>query len=149
LKEMLEDLYDLPTFVSRGVDAGAVAEFTRRTDWGESTMIYLQVGEGMPVGLVVDGRLKRGAGTLRTRGDVDPSEIADQLVLLLNVLPDARVVLGGEASLDVGFVGAVDDAVSDLLPGPSRVVRSLVGERAVLLGAAGMVVAEEMGVVWQ
>ncbi len=147
LKEMMEDLYDLPTFVTRAADAGAVAEFTRRPDWGDHTMIYLQVGQEMSVGLVMEGRLKRGAGTLPLQGNVEPAGIAEQLVPLLTVFPDARVVLGGEASLDTEFVAAVDEVVSELLPGPSRVLGSLVGERAVLLGAAGIVVAEEMGVV--
>jgi predicted NBD/HSP70 family sugar kinase len=149
LRETMEDLFDLPAFVTRAADAAAVAEFTRRPDWGDDTMIYLQVGQEMSVGLVMDGRLKRGAGALPLSGSANPADIAEQLLPLLTVFPDARVVMGGEASLERAFVGAVDEAVCELLPGHSRVLRSLLGERAVLLGAAGMVVVEEMGVVWR
>jgi hypothetical protein len=148
LKTLLEHLYELPTVVSRTVDAAAVAEFARRPEWSNNTLIYALGQQEVSVGLIIDGRLKRAAGGL-IPSEVSGSELDSQLASLLSVLPDGQIVVAGTLVDTPEFF---DDLSARLASEPSkadRVHRPIAGVSAALRGAGALVVADEIGVAWQ
>jgi len=61
LAEMLSGLVGLPVMIENDVNAGAVGEFTYGAGRGARDLVALFVGTGLGGGLILDGRLRRGA----------------------------------------------------------------------------------------
>ncbi len=64
LKERLAERFKVPIYVEHDARAGALAEWLFGAGQGVNDLIYLTFGTGLGAGLIVDGRLVRGA-----RGD--------------------------------------------------------------------------------
>ena len=62
LAEMLERRFGLPVFVDNDVNALALAEWTFGVARGARSLVVLAAGTGFGAGIVLDGRLMRGAG---------------------------------------------------------------------------------------
>lgn len=58
----LEDKLDLPVSMENDADACALAEWRYGAGRGCSNMVFLTFGTGLGAGLILDGRLYRGAG---------------------------------------------------------------------------------------
>lgn len=61
LRQMLEDEFKTPAFVEHDAKAGALAEWLFGAARGLSDVIFLTFGTGLGAGLILDGRLYRGA----------------------------------------------------------------------------------------
>src|SRR6266850_572798 len=61
LAAMLRERFGLPVFVDNDVNALALAEFFFGVGRGVSSLVLLAAGTGFGAGLVLDGRLIRGA----------------------------------------------------------------------------------------
>jgi glucokinase len=62
--EMLEQRFSLPAFIENDANACALAEWYYGAGRGCGSMIFLTFGTGLGAGLILDGRLYRGAGGL-------------------------------------------------------------------------------------
>ena len=62
LAEMLERRFGLPVFVDNDVNALALAEWTFGIARGSRSLVVLAAGTGFGAGIVLNGRLMRGAG---------------------------------------------------------------------------------------
>ncbi len=62
LREILEKELGAPVAIENDADAAALAEWGRGAGQGARTLVYLTMSTGVGAGLVVDGRLHRGAG---------------------------------------------------------------------------------------
>jgi len=62
LAEMLERRFGLPVFVDNDVNALALAEWTFGVARGARSLVVLSAGTGFGAGIVLNGRLVRGAG---------------------------------------------------------------------------------------
>ena len=63
-KDALEQLsrqLNLPVFVENDANAAAIGEYHLRREQGESDLVYLSVGTGVGGGIILDGRLRKGA----------------------------------------------------------------------------------------
>jgi predicted NBD/HSP70 family sugar kinase len=63
-KEALEQLgrqLKVPVFVENDANAAAIGEYRLRREQGEADLIYLSVGTGVGGGIILDGRLRKGA----------------------------------------------------------------------------------------
>lgn len=145
LESLLQDMYELPTVIARTVDSAAVAEFARRPEWDGTTLVYAWGAKEVSIGLIIDGRLKRGAGKLIV-GESAEDMVDNQLASLLTILPDARLVLGGNLAGDSGFFDSLSSKLADA---SDRVHSPRAGASAALRGAGALVVADEIGVAWQ
>ena len=61
IKEILEDEFGLYTRLENDANAGALAEWLFGAGWGKRCVVYMTMGTGIGGGLVLDGRLYRGA----------------------------------------------------------------------------------------
>jgi glucokinase len=61
LKRMLEDRFDLPVYIEHDGNAGALAEWFFGAGKGAKSLVFLTMGTGFGAGLILDGRLYRGA----------------------------------------------------------------------------------------
>jgi glucokinase len=61
LRDICRTRYRVPTFVEHDARAGALAEWLFGAGRGMSSLIFLTFGTGLGAGLIVDGRLVRGA----------------------------------------------------------------------------------------
>jgi glucokinase len=61
LKQLLKDRFSLPVFVEHDGNAGALAEFFFGAGRGFRNIIFLTMGTGFGAGLILDGKLYRGA----------------------------------------------------------------------------------------
>ncbi|HWF67314.1 MAG TPA: ROK family protein, partial [Acidobacteriaceae bacterium] len=61
LKEILEREFRVPCRVENDANAGAVAEHRYGAGRGTRNMIFLTMGTGLGSGIIIDGRLYRGA----------------------------------------------------------------------------------------
>ncbi|AEF80235.1 ROK family protein [Leadbettera azotonutricia] len=62
--EMLKDEFSLPVFIENDANACALAEWYYGAGRGCKNMIFLTFGTGLGAGLILDGRLYRGANGL-------------------------------------------------------------------------------------
>jgi glucokinase len=62
--EMLKDKFGLPAFIENDANACALAEWYYGAGRGCKSMIFLTFGTGLGAGLILDGRLYRGANGL-------------------------------------------------------------------------------------
>jgi glucokinase len=62
--EMLKDKFGLPSFIENDANACALAEWYYGAGRGCKNMIFLTFGTGLGAGLILDGRLYRGANGL-------------------------------------------------------------------------------------
>jgi predicted NBD/HSP70 family sugar kinase len=62
LAELLEERFELPAFVDNDVNALALAEWTFGVARGARSLVLLAPGTGFGAGIVLEGRLVRGAG---------------------------------------------------------------------------------------
>ena len=75
LKELLEKRFGLPCFVEHDGNAGALAEWYFGAAKGARNVIFLTFGTGLGAGLILDGRLYRGASD--SAGEVGHMRIAE------------------------------------------------------------------------
>ncbi len=75
LKRLLSERYHLPAFVEHDGNAGALAEHRFGAGRGARHMIFLTAGTGFGGGILIDGRIHRGASD--TAGEVGHIRLAD------------------------------------------------------------------------
>jgi predicted NBD/HSP70 family sugar kinase len=74
--------------------------------------------------------------------------LGEALAPLVGSFQIDRVVIGGELSEWPGVVEGLADGVASRLTWAPEVARTTLGDASVVLGAAGMVLSSELGVVW-
>jgi glucokinase len=75
LKQLLRDRFSLPVFVEHDGNAGALAEFFFGAGRGFRNIIFITMGTGFGVGLILDGKLYRG--TTDIAGEVGHIRVAE------------------------------------------------------------------------
>ncbi len=75
LKGLLSERFGLPVYVEHDGNAGALAEWRFGAGRGARSLIFLTMGTGLGGGLILDGRLYRGANDMA--GEVGHMRIAD------------------------------------------------------------------------
>ncbi len=63
LRRLLEERFGLPSYIQHDAKAGALAEWLFGAGQGCQNLVFLTFGTGLGAGLIVDGRLPRGAPT--------------------------------------------------------------------------------------
>lgn len=62
IQKELEDVFDIPVFLEQDANAGAVAQHWYDNEkYNNETFIYISYGQGVGSGVVIDGRLLKGA----------------------------------------------------------------------------------------
>ncbi|MBA3415723.1 MAG: ROK family protein [Chloroflexia bacterium] len=74
-RSLLEDVFGVPVYVEHDAKTGALAEWLFGAAQGRRNVIFLTFGTGLGAGLILDGRLYRGASD--NAGDVGHWRIAD------------------------------------------------------------------------
>jgi glucokinase len=74
LKELLQERFRLPVFVEHDGNAGALAEWRFGAGRGARDLIFLTLGTGLGGGIILNGRIHRGASDLA--GEVGHMRIA-------------------------------------------------------------------------
>lgn len=64
IKSILEEEFQVPCFLENDANAGALAEHWFGAGQGVKSMVFLTMGTGLGAGLILDGRLYRGASYL-------------------------------------------------------------------------------------
>ena len=64
LTKMLEDRFSIPAFIENDANACALAEWLYGAGQGCNNMVFLTFGTGLGAGLILDGKLYRGANGL-------------------------------------------------------------------------------------
>jgi predicted NBD/HSP70 family sugar kinase len=72
-EERMAQLLDLPVSGGNDANLGALAEFTYGAGRGASSLVYLKLATGIGAGIVIDGRLFKGAGG--TAGEIGHTTI--------------------------------------------------------------------------
>lgn len=108
LETQLAARLGMPFTLENDANLNALAEWTSGVATGHSDAIYLELSEGIGAGLIVNGRLHRGARG--TAGEIGHTP----------VIPDGPVCrCGNRGCLElVAAVGAITDAVNEQLPEP-------------------------------
>lgn len=75
LKTTLEDSFNLPVFVEHDGNAGALAEFHFGAGKGARNLIFLTAGTGLGAGIIIDGKIYRGASDVA--GEVGHVRMSD------------------------------------------------------------------------
>lgn len=75
LKDLLVDRFSLPVFVEHDGNAGALAEFYFGAGRGYRNIVFLTMGTGLGAGLILDGKVYRGATD--TAGELGHIRIAE------------------------------------------------------------------------
>ncbi|MDR2135492.1 MAG: ROK family protein [Treponema sp.] len=118
---MLEQRFSLPAFIENDANACALAEWYYGAGRGCKNMIFLTFGTGLGAGLILDGKLYRGAGGLAGElGHVRMSE-------------DGPLGYGKRGSLEgwcsgAGLSAAYDDACGEKIPGGEVCARAERGD---------------------
>jgi glucokinase len=76
LKRLLEEKFDLLVYVEHDGNAGALAEFYFGAGKGYRNIVFLTMGTGFGAGLILDGKLYRGAND--TAGEIGHIRIAEE-----------------------------------------------------------------------
>jgi glucokinase len=76
LKQLLMDRFHIPVYVEHDGNAGALAEWYFGAGKGVQSMIFLTMGTGFGAGLILGGRLYRGASDVA--GEVGHIRIAEE-----------------------------------------------------------------------
>ena len=76
LKRLLKRQFSLPVYVEHDGNAGALAEFYFGAGKGCRNLVFLTMGTGFGAGLILDGRLYRGAND--TAGEIGHIRIAEE-----------------------------------------------------------------------
>ena len=200
LRDELEEVYALPTYIAPDAQAAALAEFGKSGAAAGSGMMYVKVDDRISVAVIVAGRIVRterhggdlthvavanvdrscscgrlgclgtvsGLGAilgpdftdmtsearLRLAADVEPgfaepsAALASVLGPIVTALDIDQVVIGGDLGEWEEIASLVHGAMAEFTNWTPMVTTSLVGQTAVMLGAAGMVLSSELGVVW-
>ncbi len=75
LKKLLKERFNLPVYVEHDGNAGALAEYYFGAGRGKKSVVFLTLGTGLGAGLILDGRLYRGASYVA--GEIGHIRIAD------------------------------------------------------------------------
>ncbi len=75
LKKLLFEEFGLPVYVEHDGNAGALAEYYFGAGRGSKSVVFLTLGTGLGAGLILDGRLYRGASYVA--GEIGHIRIAD------------------------------------------------------------------------
>ncbi len=74
-KEIIAEKFDLPCYVSNVANAGALAELNYGEGKGKNSILYLNVGSGLGLGIIFDGKLYQGvSGTAGEFGHISIDE---------------------------------------------------------------------------
>ena len=200
LRDELEDVYGIPTYIASDIEAAAVAEFGRGKAAPNADLLYVKIDERVAAAVVTGGEIHRATSR---GGDLTHVQVQDAAGVCtcgrsgcLGIVAGVEAVLGpdfvglssearkrlaaettpevenaaravGEAlaptiaALDVEQV-VLGGAVSELRAVPAFVAKSVermlgwcpevvvssLGDSAAVLGAGGMVLSGELGVVW-
>ena len=198
----LRGRFDVPVLIDNDINLAALGELWQGAGHGQTTFALVSVGEGVGMGIVIDGVLVRGAhgaageigylpsatdpfderhrlhggledevgeaGLLAAYAQLSPGHAAptrarDLLHLarsgdaaasavmeraagrigaaiasVIAVLDPGLVVLGGEIGADPALLSPVRAAVGQLVPVPTRIESSTLGEVAALHGATAL-----------
>jgi predicted NBD/HSP70 family sugar kinase len=200
LRDEIEEIYGLPTYVAGAAEAAAIAEFGRGGSTPDSDLLYVKLDDGISVGIVTAGRIHH---TMQRGGDLthvavpgaehectcgrrgclgavtsvvevlgpdftnlgsearrrlsaeaiprlDEAAAALGIILapIIAALDTDRVVVGGLYADWATFPRLVSDAVEEALGWAPAIEATRLGASSVLLGAGGMVLSGELGVVW-
>ncbi len=74
LKDLLSERFDLPVYIEHDGNAGALAEWRFGAGVGARHLVFLTMGTGLGAGLILNGRLYRGASDMA--GEVGHMRIA-------------------------------------------------------------------------
>lgn len=200
LRDEIEEVYGLPTYVAGAAEAAAIAEFGRGRSDPDSDLLYVKIDDGVSVGIVAAGRIHRstrqggdlthvavagaehectcgrrgclgavmsvvevlgpeftdlGSEALRRlsaetapRLDEAAAALGEVLSPIIAALDTDRVVIGGLYAEWATFPGLVSSAVLSALGWSPAIQATRLGASSVLLGAGGMVLSGELGVVW-
>ncbi len=74
-KKILRDKFALPVYIEHDGNAGALAEYYFGAGRGAKSVVFLTLGTGLGAGLILDGRLYRGASYVA--GEIGHIRIAD------------------------------------------------------------------------
>lgn len=75
LKALLEEKFGVPAYIEHDARACAFAEWRFGAGRGKKTLLFLTFGTGLGAGMILDGRVYRGAGDMA--GEVGHWRIAD------------------------------------------------------------------------
>jgi predicted NBD/HSP70 family sugar kinase len=144
--EVIRDRFDLPVLVDNNVNLAAVGEKWFGLARGVATMVFIAIGAGIGMGLIIDDELVRGAhgaageiGYLPLVGDpFDPRHrlhggLEDE-VAAAGILAAFRARVGGGS--DAGAVPSSAAEVFDLAAAGDADARAVVEHVASRLGAA-------------
>jgi glucokinase-like ROK family protein len=74
-KDIIAEKFDLPCFVSNVANAGALAELNYGVGKGKNSILYLNIGSGLGLGIIFDGKLYQGiSGTAGEFGHISIDE---------------------------------------------------------------------------
>ena len=74
LKDLLQERFSLPAYVEHDGNAGALAEWRFGAGVGVQSLVFLTMGTGLGGGMILDGRLYRGASDMA--GEVGHMRVA-------------------------------------------------------------------------
>ncbi len=144
--EVIRDRFDLPVLVDNNVNLAAVGEKWFGLARGISTLVYIAIGAGIGMGVIIDNELVRGAHG--AAGEIcylplvgDPFDPRHRLHGgLEDEVAAAGILAAFKTRRDGSREGGVDIAsaheVFELAAGGDRVARAVVDNVASLLGAA-------------
>ena len=200
LRDELEDVYGIPSYVASDTEAAAVAEFGRGKSDPDADLLYIKIDERITAAVVTGGEIHRATnrggdmthiqvqdasgicacgmtGCLGTVANVEAvlgpdfvdlssdarkglaaettpevgkaaRAVGEALAPAVAVLDVERIVLGGAVSELRAVSNLVAESIDRMLGWCPDVVVSGLGDSAAVLGAGGMVLSGELGVVW-
>ena len=152
----LRDLVACPVVFENDVNLAAIGELARGAGRGVRDFVLISVGTGLGMGVVLDGRLHRGASGLAGEVGYLPTVGADQVESASGPLrgqgPMERLVsshavtdLAKESGLgSVGSAAAVIDAARSGDPAALRVVNAIAARLAFCIAAVAAVLDPEL-----
>jgi glucokinase len=155
MRDWLRERFAVPVAVENDANAAAVGEWRAGAGRGLRTLVVLTLGTGVGSGLVLDGRLFRGAtGAAAELGYVvlDHEGAGHAETLIAGTAADraARVLLGADATARdlVERARAGEDAAIAAVGQVARPLGSLLGSVANVLEPEAIVIGGGFGAAW-
>ena len=132
--------FGLPAKLANDADAAALGEMVAGAAKGHDSVLYICIGTGVRVGLVLDGKIYSGYGGVEFALNAIP-EIAN----LINIFDPEIVVIGGGISKEgENLLSPLREYVADHIFGgrrrtPPKIVSAVLGDSAGVIGAAAMI----------
>lgn len=200
VRDELEDVYGIPTYIASDTEAAAVAEFGRGKAEPNADLLYVKIDERVAAAIVTGGEIHRASSrgadlthvqvenaagicacgrtgclgilasveavlgpdfvdlssdarkrlAAETTPEVDNAAraVGEVLAPTIAALDVEQVVLGGAVAELATVPALVAGSIERMLGWCPDVVASGLGDSAAVLGAGGMVLSGELGVVW-